>query len=256
MEFIPDLLPPGLPAWVAITIIIASFLAAALTAAFGIGGGLALLAIMSTILPAAAVIPVHGAAQLASNGGRFFIQRMSVVWPIVLWFTVGALIGAVIGGRLAMAAPVWLVRGGVGAFILVSVWGPQLRSFKAGPATFFSTGVIATFLTMFFGATGPIVATMVSMAKLDRLNLVATHAACMVFQHGFKVIAFGALGFAFSAWAFVIAAIVIAGLTGAAVGTGFLRRMPEAIFKRGFKYILTVIAFYLITAALIDLKTG
>ncbi|WP_425410609.1 TSUP family transporter [Hyphococcus sp.] len=254
----PDLvfLPDNLPVWAALVAIIASFFTAALTAAFGLGGGLALLALMSVIFPPSAVIPVHGVAQAGSNAGRLLLQRRDVIWRIVLIFSAGGAIGAGVGGRLAVEAPVWLLRGGVACFILVSVWGPRPKKLTLGPATFFTTGAIAAFLTMFFGATGPIAATMLSAAQLDRLNLVATHAACMVIQHAFKIIAFGLLGFAFGQWTFVIIAIVISGFAGTYVGTHFLRKMPEATFKSGFKQILTVIAIYLLIAAAVEFRTG
>jgi uncharacterized membrane protein YfcA len=109
---------------------------------------------------------------------------------------------------------------------------------------------------MFFGATGPIAATMLSATALARLNIVATHAAAMVIQHVIKIAAFGLLGFAYAEWAWLIAAILVSGFAGTYVGTHYLRAMPEATFKRGFKTVLTAIAIYLIAAAAVDLKTG
>lgn len=257
-EMAPDLalLPENLPLWAALAAVFASFFTAALTAAFGLGGGLALLALMSVVFPPSAVIPVHGVAQAGANAGRFYLQRGDVIWPIVLIFSAGGALGAAVGGRLAVEAPVWLLRGGVASFILFSVWGPKLKKFAPGPVTFFSTGAVAAFLTMFFGATGPIAATMLSAAKLERLNLVATHAACMVIQHTFKIVAFGVLGFAFGQWAFVIAAILLSGFAGTAAGTRYLRRMPERTFRGGFKFILTAIAVYLMVAAALEFRTG
>jgi uncharacterized membrane protein YfcA len=249
MEALAQLLPESVALWAAALVIVASFFTAALTAAFGLGGGLALLAVMSAVFPAASVIPVHGAAQAGANAGRFYLQRRDVVWPIVLWFSLGGLIGAGLGGRLAVEAPVWLLRGGVGAFILFTVWGPKPKSFAPGQRTFFLTGAAAGFLTMFFGATGPIAAAMLSAAALARLNIVATHAAAMVIQHLVKIAAFGLLGFAYAEWAWLIAAILLSGFAGTYAGTHYLRTMPEATFKRGFKFILTAIAVYLIAAA-------
>ncbi|MEO1252340.1 MAG: sulfite exporter TauE/SafE family protein [Pseudomonadota bacterium] len=249
---IPALLPDALPLWAAILVIATSFFAAAMTAAFGLGGGLVLLAVMSALLPAPAVIPVHGVAQLGSNAGRFALQMRDIVWPIALWFFAGSLIGALAGGRLAVELPVWALRAGVGLFILYAVWGPRPKGFAPGPATFFGTGVVGSFLTMFFGATGPIAATMLSTTQLDRLKTVATHAACMVFQHGLKILVFGALGFAYAPWAGLIAAILLVGFAGTYVGTRFLRRMPETLFRTGFRYLLTAIAAYLIVAAALE----
>ena len=256
MESLAQILPENVAPWAAGLVVFASFFTAALTASFGLGGGLALLAVMSAVLPAGAVIPVHGAAQAGANAGRLYLQRRDVVWRIVLWFSLGGLIGAGLGGRLAVEAPVWLLRGGVGAFILVTVWGPKPKSFAPGVWTYLLTGVAAGFLTMFFGATGPIAAAMLSATALARLNIVATHAAAMVIQHVIKIAAFGLLGFAYASWVWLIAAILLSGFAGTYAGTHFLRSMPEETFKRGFKLILTAIAVYLIAAALAALRTG
>lgn len=256
MELLANFLPQSLPIWAAAVAIFAAFFTAALTAAFGLGGGLALLAVMSAVFPAPAVVPVHGVAQLGSNAGRFYLQRQDVIWKIVLWFSAGGLIGALLGGRLAVEMPVWLLRAGVAAFILYTVWGPRLPSMMPGIKTFFATGVIGSFLTMFFGATGPIAATMLSATKLGRLNITATHAACMVIQHGLKIIIFGFLGFAYAEWAIVTVAIVISGLAGTALGTHYLRKMPEQTFQNGFRFVLTAIAVYLLIAAALSFKTS
>jgi len=256
MDIAASFLPDSLPLWAGLLAIFASFFTAALTAAFGLGGGLALLAVMSAVFPAAAVVPIHGVAQLGSNAGRFYLQRKDVVWPIVLWFSAGGIIGAALGGRIAMGLPVWALRAGVGLFILYTIWGPRPKGFSPGLRTFFATGVVGSFLTMFFGATGPIAATMLSAARLNRLSLVATHAAAMTVQHGMKIAIFGLLGFAFGEWAFVIAAILLSGFAGTTIGTRYLRRMPEATFRGGFKTVLTLIAAWLLIAAAVDLKTG
>ncbi len=66
-------------------------------------------------------------------------------------------------------------------------------------------GGLSSFLTMFFGGTGPCVGAYLRSLKLDRLTLVAPHATLMTFQHLLKTVAFGLLGFAFSTWASLFA---------------------------------------------------
>lgn len=255
MEWADAILPEDVALWAGAAIIIAAFFTSALTAAFGLGGGLALLAIMSAMFPPIAVIPIHGIAQLGSNASRLFLQRQFVIWRIAFWFSLGGALGTILGGRLAIEMPVWALRAGVAIFILYAVWGPRPKAFLPGVKSFFATGAIGGFLTMFFGATGPIAAAMLSATPFDRLQLVATHAACMVAQHGMKIIIFGVLGFAYAEWTAIIIMIVIAGYAGAAIGTDYLRRMPEANFKTGFNFLLTTIALYLLAAAAVELKT-
>ena len=250
MDSLVLLTPEGVSFIAAASIVVIAFFTSALTGALGLGGGLALLAAMSVLFPPTAVVPVHGVAQLGSNMSRFFFLRQSALWPIVGWFTGGALLGSFLGASVVIALPEAILRVGVGAFILFALWGPKPRSMEAGGRAFFFGGAISSFLTMFFGATGPIVATILSVAQLDRMQTVSTHAACLVVQHSLKTIAFGAIGFAFAAWAPLILAIVLSGFAGSYLGTRLLKRLPEESFKRAFKITLTVIAVYLMGVSL------
>jgi hypothetical protein len=74
------------------------------------------------------------------------------------------------------------------------------------------TGGISSFLTMFFGATGPFVATYTKALGLDRHRYVATHAALTTLQHLLKTFVFGFLGFAFGPWVGAILLMIAAGL--------------------------------------------
>lgn len=246
------LFPEGVSVVAAALVVFASFFTAALTASFGLGGGLALLAVMGALFPPAALIPIHGVAQLGANSSRFLLQRRDVDWPIAIWFASGCALGAAIGARLYVEVPENLLKGAVGLFILFAVWGPKPRGFSPGPRSYFATGAIGSILSVFFGATGPIAASMLSAARLDKLRTVATHAACMVAQHALKTIAFGFVGFAFADWGVLIVAIILAGFAGSAAGTVLLRRMPEQQFRKGFTLILTFLACYLIGDAVLN----
>ena len=245
----PALLPDGLSAAAAAIVVLSSFFTSALTASFGLGGGLALLAIMGALMPPAAVIPVHGVAQLGSNASRLMLQRKSVVWPIVLWFGLGSLLGVVVGARVYVELPERLLQALIGLFVLVTVHGPKPKAFAPGNVTFFATGAASAVLSMFVGATGPIAAAMVSVARLDKLKTIATHAGAMTAQHALKSAAFGFVGFAYPAWAAIIVAVVISGFLGAAAGTRLLRNMPEEKFRKGFVLVLTFFGCYLVGEA-------
>jgi uncharacterized membrane protein YfcA len=245
------LLPDGVSMTAAAVVVFSSFFTSALTASFGLGGGLALLAIMTALLPPAAVIPVHGVAQLGSNASRLLLQWKSVVWPIVAWFALGSAAGVALGARLYVEVPENLLRGLIGAFVLASIYGPKPKGFAPGKTTYFATGAASAVLSMFVGATGPITAAMVKVANLSKLNTVATHAGAMTAQHALKSVAFGFVGFAYTDWAPMIAAVVTAGFLGAAAGTRLLHTMPEEKFRRGFTLVLTFFGAYLIGAALL-----
>src|SRR5690606_15631734 len=104
-EALGGLIPAELPPAAAVLLIVASFFTSGFTAAFGLGGGVAMLALLGLFLPVAALIPVHGAVQLGSNVGRAFHQRRFIRPATLLPFIVGAVPGSVLGGLLVVDLP-------------------------------------------------------------------------------------------------------------------------------------------------------
>jgi uncharacterized membrane protein YfcA len=244
------MLPPDLAPFAAILIIATSFLAAAITAAASVGGGLLLIAVMSSLMAAPAVVPVHGVIMVGSNAGRFALLRKWVDWPTLGVFALGALLGGAIGSQLVIGLPASALRLAIAGFILFTVWGPKVR-LPLGTLSIAIAGAISTFLTLFVGASGPFMTSILAkMPSYDRMNLIGTVGACMTLQHGFKVVIFALLGFAYAPWAPFIAICIAAGFAGTFLGTRLLRRIDEALFRTGLKWVLTVFAVYLLGAGL------
>ena len=243
-------LPPELSPLVAAFLVFISFFTSALSATFGLGGGVALLAIMASVMPPLAIIPVHGVVQLGSNVGRAAVQAAHVHRGLLLWFTLGAIAGALIGGQIVFALPVQILRLVVGLFILWTIWGVRPKVKTAGPVTMATGGLLSTVLTMFVGATGPFVAALLSPQPLEKKQLIGTHATLMAVQHTLKVLTFGLLGFAYGPWIVLIAAMIGAGFLGTITGSRILDRLPEAGFRKGFKIVLGLLAAQLILRAL------
>jgi uncharacterized membrane protein YfcA len=215
-----------------------------LTAAAGIGGGIVLIAVMAVLMPAHALIPVHGVVQIGSNAGRAAIMIGKVEWRVILPFCIGSVIGAAIGGMTVIQLPPSALNIGLACFILWSVWGPSV----AAPGRFrvIATGIFSSFLTMFFGATGSFVSAMVKTMKLGRLEHVATHSTCMVAQHAIKVFAFGFLGFNYAPYAGLIIAMVVSGFLGTVAGKHILVKMNDKTFHRVLAVLLSLLALRLL----------
>ena len=243
--------PPDIGGTVALVLLAASFAASFITVAFGIGGGAALLAIMASLVPPAALIPVHGVVQTGSNLGRALMTAGHVHWSAVPTFAAGSVIGASVGGVLVIGIPPSMVQIGVGLFIIWSVLATPPRAIRDWP---FGIGAASSFLTMFFGATGPFVATFTRSLALGRHAHVATHATLMTVQHGVKTAAFGLLGFAFGPWIGFIAAMTVTGFAGTMTGGLVLNRMGDARFKRALEIVLVLIALRLMVAGIGDLR--
>tara|TARA_R110002020_G_scaffold276136_6_gene491492 strand:- start:2268 stop:2987 length:720 start_codon:yes stop_codon:yes gene_type:complete len=239
-----------------VVLITASFFASALTVSVGIGGGVALLALMGYLFPVAVIIPVHGVVQLGSNVGRAAILRDHVAWSCLVAFLIGAIPGAWMGSVAvgALAEPV--LRAALGGFILLITWMrlPRLAAIRL--PGFVLTGAITTFLTMLFGATGPFNAVVLSKTFPDRLRFQATTAAVMSLQHLVKTIAFALAGFAFAPWLVLIAAMIVTGLAGTWAGANILRKLPESRFQLLFKLCLTILALDLVRRGVAGMAHG
>jgi len=232
-----------------LALIFTSFFTSALTAAVGLGGGVALIAVMATVMPASALVPVHGVVQLGSNAGRALVQLKHVDWLIALWFAVGAAFGAAIGGAIAVELPSFVLKGGIGLFVLWVVWGRTPRFGKAPKRVMAAAGFASTFLSMFFGAAGPIGGAVLSTLGLPRHGFVANQAVTALIMHIFKIIVFGALGFAFAPWAGLIFLMIASGFLGTLAGSHLLGRMDEKSFRTGFKWVMTALALNLLREA-------
>ena len=143
-------------------------------------------------------------------------------------FALGSVIGCVAGGAVVIELPASAVQIGVGAFVIWTVLARPPTWLRRMPVV---TGLVSSFLTMFFGATGLFVASYAKSLSLPRHAHVATHAALMTLQHVLKVIIFGLFGFAFGEWGLFVAAMILAGLTGTLSGRFFLDRLDDRWFR-------------------------
>ncbi len=230
----------------ALVLVITSFFTSMLTAAIGIGGGLTMLAVMAQMLPAIAIVPVHGVVQLGSNTGRAWIMRKDILIQAALWFMLGSLVGAFVGGQIVVSIPKHSLQVMMALFILYATWGPKPKAVLPGKLGMIVAGGGSTLLTMFVGATGPFVMTFVKTLGLNRVQMVATAAGCMVVQHTLKVIVFGLLGFSFGAYVPLMALMIASGFMGTLVGRRLLEKFNEVFFSRLLNTVLTILALRLL----------
>lgn len=254
MDSLAALLPDAIPASAALVLVVASFFTSAFTAAFGLGGGVAMLALLGAFLPVAALIPVHGAVQLGSNTGRAWHQRAHIRFGIATPFLIGSLAGAAVGAMLVLQLPDALLKLALGVFIIAITWTriPGVENLR-GAGLALGSGVIAL-ANMFFGATGPLLsAFFAQIIPDDRKALIATHAAGMTVQHLLKVIAFTIAGFAFARWVPLVAVMIAAGYLGTISGSRLLDSMPEERFRFWFRIVVTLLALWLMRGGVMAL---
>ncbi len=254
MQAVIDLvLPLGLsPGWLA-ALVAASTVTSAITASLGIGGGVLLLAFMALVLPPAAIIPVHGLVQLGSNANRALLTISHINLRLVGWFTPGVVLGAWLGSQFLVTLPMAIVQLSIAAFILLLCWGPPIPKVATGPAGTLIAAALTSFISLFVGATGPLVAAFVKQQQNgERLSTVATFAAAMCLQHLPKAVVYGAAGFVFRDWIGVILLMILAGAVGTWAGLHLLRNLTDQKFSTIFNILLTALALRLVWTAIAE----
>ncbi|WP_346797104.1 sulfite exporter TauE/SafE family protein [Halomonas sp. Bachu 37] len=243
LAFLQGLSP--LEGWLNGALIVLSILTSGMSAAVGIGGGTLLIITMAQVMPAAALIPVHGMVQLGSNVGRATLTWRHVDWALMSAFLPGVVIGALVAAWLMVRLPAGVLELCIAAFVLLSCWGPALPHKALGWGTTLMAGAATTLISSLVGASGPVVAAFVKHSQTTRLARVATFSACMSFQHLTKAFVFGVAGFVFHEWLGLMVAMVLAGLVGTWLGLKLLRRLSEQRFDALFKWVLTLLALRL-----------
>lgn len=248
-----SLLPPELSAGIALILLLCATLTSLITATLGAGGGALLLVIMAIWLPPAAIIPVHGLVQLGSNAGRASLTWRYIDWRVVAPFAPGVLIGMGLGSLVLVALPpaVWQVT--IALFILYLCWGPRLPAMALGATGIFTASLLTSFISLFVGATGPLVAAFVKQIHTERFRTVATFATAMTLQHAPKALIFTLAGFALDQWLPFAAAMVACGFMGTWIGLNLLSRLSNQWFRHAFNILLTLLALRLLWMATVRL---
>ncbi len=243
-------LPDGFGLVPALSLIVLSAFTSALTTMAGIGGGIIMLGAMASLLPAAAIIPIHAVVQVGSNVSRAAVLRHWIDRSRLAPFLLGSLVGVALGASLVTSLPVETLRLVLGLFILQTLWLPVAGMAAIRGRGLALGGAVASFLTMLVGATGPYVLALFRPLGLGREGLIATHAAAMAGQHGLKMIAFGLFGFAFLPWLPIIALMIASGFAGTLLGRWLLGRIDPRHFARIIQVLLTLLALELVLRSL------
>lgn len=213
-----------------------------MTALFGIGGGLVLVAVLSFLLPAKDLIPIHGLVQLASNSSRALFSYRSIKRAMVMPFLLGSALGTLAFGAIlpAISLPMLLIV--IAVYILLSQWVPWIQRVLLSRLSLFWGGFFCTGLGLLVGANGPLVASVMGQRVGNKNELVATAAVFILIGHLYKVAWFGAKGFDFVHYGWIVVLLVGAVIVGSFVGTKIRHRVSEQAHQAWLKGILTLLA--------------
>lgn len=231
-------------------LIIISFFTSGITAVVGFGGGLLLIAVMTTMLPPFAIVPVHGIVQLFSNGSRAIFSKKDIDWKIIPIFLIGVIAGCSMAFPFLKYISTEYLRMPMGLFILLMIWLPQMKLKHRLPDVALLLGAVQGFSTLFAGATGALNSPYLMRKGLSANQIIATHSFMMTIVHTVKIIFFGLLGFAFSDYFFLLGGMTIAVVTGSYAGTKVRYKIPNNKLKFVIKLIITLLALRMVWLAI------
>lgn len=220
-----------------------------ITAVFGAGGGVMMLGVMAQVLPPQVIIPLHGVVQLGSNSGRALMSWRYIDWQLIFRFLPGAFIGILLGSLLLVSLAPAVIYLSVAFFILYLCWGPKLPKLVLGALGTGIAAAITSFLTLFVGASGPLVAAFIKQFHACKFTTIATFAVAMSCQHLLKIAVFYQVGFSLLEWLPLLACMILSGAIGTFIGLRVLKYVSDKSFNRTFNFILTVLALRLIWQA-------
>lgn len=219
-----------------------NFLTSLLTGITGLGGGSILVGLLPLFLPAAAIVPVHAAGQLASNASRAWFGRDSLDWRYVTPYVVGSLCGIAVFWLLVRFIDLEWVPLFIAVYILLIVWVKPIKRWLENRQNFFVIGFIQMGIGMFVGSPGPLHVPPL-IQKYDNMNTaISTASVMMTFFHVLKIIAYMVPGFHFLDYWQVIVMMSISAVIGSWLGTILRHKMPIPWLTAAMPWILTAVA--------------
>ena len=228
----------------AIILIVAALLTSMLSGVVGMGGGVVLLGVMASVLPAASVVPIHGVVQLGSNLTRTLVFLKHVNWRIFRYYAPFMVLG------MGLATLVWsgdnlsAFKPFIGLFIIAFLISRRYKpAWRNPPILIYPVlGLCTGFLALFVGATGPFIAPFFLRDDLDKEGVIATKAVCQSAGHVMKIPAFMALGFDFMAHTELLLALVFMVILGTVAAKKLLTYINQETFTRVFISVLLILS--------------
>jgi len=228
-----------------LAIVLGSFFAAVSNAAFSSGGAMIVLAVTSTVLPVAAVVPIHSTLLIGSTASRAVVFREHVDWSVAGPFLVGSLVAVAIASRLYFALPEKMIAIAIASVMLVAIWLPAISWRPKLRHPWAIVGFVHSFLSTLF-AYGALLHAVILHTKLSRRQIVGTMAVALTGMSVFKITGYTLNGFDYRPYFLTIALAVLAAFAGTWVGKAIIDRISETTFRFVFRALVTLTAIRLL----------
>ncbi|MBW2462520.1 MAG: TSUP family transporter, partial [Deltaproteobacteria bacterium] len=216
-----------------------------------------------------AVVPLHGAVQLAAGGSRVFGFRKHIRWDVAVPFMAGLLPGSLVGiGAVAWLAAISpsVLKALIAVTILLSltvrpktrptayalVGGGEVEAAHAGTRhrlLFVSVGMLVGVLGIIVGAAGSIVTQALLTAGVVKEEHIATKSTIQATSNLIKVPLFGfALSFDYAEYALPLAVMMVAVVVGTFLGKRLLGMLSSQRFVFLARALLFLVAMQMLVA--------
>lgn len=211
---------------------LATLVAGTLAAVTGFGGAAILLPLLVGMFGPREAIPILTVAQLIGNASRTSFNRRELDYPVVGWFTLGAVPAAIAGGLLFASAPLSALTRLLGAFLIAVV---VYRHVRKKPQTmplraFTPLGAGASFLSALLGSVGPLMAPFFLAYGLAKGAYIGTEALCSLIMHVVKLATYGGASLLSIKGAGIGVALGVGLIVGSYIGKRIVDRVSERVF--------------------------
>jgi uncharacterized membrane protein YfcA len=208
---------------------------------------------MASIFPVSVAIPIHATVEASASIFRSYLLRKYIDWSFFFIFVVFGALGICLAVPFIGMLPESIIQLVLGLFILLITWMPigLILSHNSDNAKL--GGLVTSFLTVFVGATGPLVAALLAKRLSEHARVIATHSICMSMQHAAKIIVFASIGWQMTSFAIEIAAMILATGLGTWLGRYIIVSGPKDLIKAIFKTTVTILGLQLVGEAIIEI---
>jgi uncharacterized membrane protein YfcA len=212
----------------------------------GFGGGMLLIAAIPFFVPAAAIIPIHGIVQIASNSSRMLFSIKDVKWSLLPAFLIGSVLGIASFGILIINLPTDYIPMWIGLYLLCSLWLPRFSNIMKRLENDYLIGFLQTGLGLIVGATGPLALAKLTNTLQSKDQIIATSAMFMTISHLAKIPVFIVLAAPIFNHLPLIITMVCGAILGSYLGTKLRMSISNDKAVATIKILLTILALRMI----------
>ena len=232
---------------IGVTIIFSSFL----SGVFGMAGGMVLLGVLLAYFDVATGMILFSIIQFFANGWRVVQWRQYILWPIIGWYVVGAVLSFVVMWTIAIVpdkAVVYLMLG-LMPFVVEALPAAMRPNIEWRGVPLF-TGIVTTIIQILSGVGGLFLDMFFQKSMLDRKTTNATKAVAQTFSHVVRALYFGSLSGVGDLPVLATGVAILLAIAGTSLAPYVIERMTDHGFRQWTKAIIFAISLvYLARAA-------